>query len=102
MRKREGGRGRMAVGLQLPVQSVLITTNCCEFEPRSWRSVLDTTLFGVKHHNPKPQTLMRQLILNIYFRKNNIYMCNIRKINVRFKCYIYLDLAGILTVRQGY
>jgi hypothetical protein len=84
--EKKGGRDRMAVGLQLPVQSVLITTNSCEFEPRSWRSVLDTTLWGVKHHNPKPQTLMKQLILNIYFRKINIYMCNIKKINVKFKC----------------
>jgi hypothetical protein len=33
------------VDLQLPVQSVPITTPSCEFEPHSWRDVLDTTLF---------------------------------------------------------
>ena len=30
--------------LQLPVQSVPITTNSCEFEPCSWQGVLDTIL----------------------------------------------------------
>jgi len=41
------GHDRMVVGLQLqiqlPVQSVAITSNC-EFEPRLLRSVFDTTL----------------------------------------------------------
>jgi hypothetical protein len=30
--------------LQLPVQSVPITTTVCEYESRSWRGLLDTTL----------------------------------------------------------
>jgi hypothetical protein len=30
--------------LQLPMQSVPITTNVVEFESRSWRGVLDTTI----------------------------------------------------------
>jgi hypothetical protein len=30
--------------LKLTVQSVPITTNSCEFEPSSWRGLLDTTL----------------------------------------------------------
>jgi hypothetical protein len=37
------GRDRMVVGLQLPVQSVPITSNC-EFVSRSLRVVFDTTL----------------------------------------------------------
>jgi hypothetical protein len=32
------------LNLQLPVQSVPINTKSCEFEPRSWWGVLDTTL----------------------------------------------------------
>ena len=30
--------------LHIPVQSVPITTNVVNFEPRSWRGVLNTTL----------------------------------------------------------
>jgi hypothetical protein len=32
------------IDLQLPMQSVAIITKSCDFKPRSWRGVLDTTL----------------------------------------------------------
>ena len=38
------GGGRRYRDLQLSMQSVSITSKSCEFEPRSWRDVLDTTL----------------------------------------------------------
>jgi len=39
------GHDRMVVGLQLPVQSVQITTKAEEFESCSWRATFDATLF---------------------------------------------------------
>jgi hypothetical protein len=41
---RWGRRGRMVVGFITTLHSVPITSKRCEFEPRSWRGVLDTTL----------------------------------------------------------
>ena len=43
-RKDRLGRDRMVVGFKITYASIAYHHLSCEFEPRSWRGVLDTTL----------------------------------------------------------
>ena len=45
-RKGRRGRDRMVVGFTITYAIIAYNNLSCEFEPRSWRDVLDTTLYN--------------------------------------------------------